>query len=490
MKTISEAEIVKRIHFENPWWTPNASIDEYFKAMKPRAYLDLFYNLVTEEEVNRAVVLMGPRRVGKTVMIYHTIQKLIGSGIDPKRLLYISIEAPVYTDLTLEQAVRYYLDIFQFPETKGCYIFFDEIQYLKNWEIHLKKLVDDYRELHFVVSGSAAAALRLKSIESGAGRFTNFLLPPLTFHEYLYLLGKNNLISETERQIHNRALLHKYTATDITALNEEFINYLNFGGYPEALFSEAIKADPQRYIRSDIIDKVLMRDLPSLYGIDDIQELNRLFTMLAYNTGAEVSLDELSKGAGVAKNTIKKYIEYLEAAFLIRIFHRVDQSGNRFKRENFFKVYLTNPSIRCALFGPIKREDSAMGNMVETAIISQWLHTDAINKIYYSRWASGEVDLVYLTGKGNEIAWCVECKWTNRFFHRPDELTALVQFMKKNKVQKGCRVTTFDVVGIKEVSGVSIEFSEASVYCYTVGRNITRSKSNADFLRQEGQDAQ
>ena len=54
--------------------------------------------------------------------------------------------------------------------------------------------------------------------------------------------------------------------------------------------SEAIRSDPGRYIRHDIIDKVLLRDLPSLYGINDIQELNSLFTYLAYHSGNELSL--------------------------------------------------------------------------------------------------------------------------------------------------------------------------------------------------------
>jgi len=65
----------------------------------------------------------------------------------------------------------------------------------------------------------------------------------------------------------------------------------------------------------------------------------------------------------VAKNTIKKYISYLEAAFLIKIVHRIDN-----------KIYLTNPSLRCALFSPIKETDPFAGNLVETAIFSQWHH--------------------------------------------------------------------------------------------------------------------
>lgn len=66
----------------------------------------------------------------------------------------------------------------------------------------------------------------------------------------------------------------------------------------------------------------------------------------------EPSYEALSQQTGIAKNTVRKFIEYLEAAYLIRILHRLDQSGKRLKRVRNFKIYLTNASIRSALFGP------------------------------------------------------------------------------------------------------------------------------------------
>ena len=100
-------------------------------------------------------------------------------------------------------------------------------------------------------------------------------------------------------------------------MNKEFVNYLNFGGYPEVVLSEKIQGDMGRYVKNDIVDKVLLRDLPSLYGIKDVQELNRFFTYIAYNTGNEFSYETMSKESGIQKDTLKKYLEYLEAAFLI-----------------------------------------------------------------------------------------------------------------------------------------------------------------------------
>ncbi len=399
-------------------------------------------------------------------MLQHAVQKLIDGGHPAARLCYVSIDSPVYIGLGLEQLLRYYREAAGIDSLSGAVVIFDEIQYLRDWEVHLKKLVEDYREVKFVVSGSAAAALRMKSTESGAGRFTDFRLPPLTFHEFLDMLGRAGLVDEPEPG--------QYRASDVVALNDEFIRYLNFGGYPEALFSQDIQADPRKFIRSDIIDKVLLRDLPQLYGIEDIQELNRLFTMLAYNTGDEVSLESLSQGSGVAKNTIKRYLEYLQAAFLVTILHRVDQSGRMFRRANYFKVYLANPSMRGALFGPISREHEAAGAMAETAVISQWQHSSVASRLFYARWAQGEVDLV--THDGQKARGCVEIKWSDRHFDNPGALRNLWTFAQKNGLDFAA-TTTLTASGEKQLAELRVLYHPTSLYCYMIGRRTLRSSA-------------
>jgi len=87
----------------------------------------------------------------------------------------------------------------------------------------------------------------------------------------------------------------------------KFVHYLNFGGYPEIVLNEKIQSNMSRYVKNDIVDKVLLRDLPSLYGIKDVQVLNRFFTYIAYNTGNEFSYEKMSKESGIQKETLKKY---------------------------------------------------------------------------------------------------------------------------------------------------------------------------------------
>ena len=189
-----EKQIIGRLKVDNPWWT-EGKIPDFYRQMSPRLYLNIFMPLLQDLELRRALILMGPRRVGKTVMMLHAIQKLIDSGVPAQNIIYISVETPIYNKIFLEQLFSLACQTLGKSATQEqMFVFYDEIQYLKEWEVNLKSLVDTYRNVRFVASGSAAAELKLKSNESGAGRFTDFNLPPLTFYEYIHLKGYSNII--------------------------------------------------------------------------------------------------------------------------------------------------------------------------------------------------------------------------------------------------------------------------------------------------------
>ncbi|MGB1109046.1 MAG: ATP-binding protein [Gammaproteobacteria bacterium] len=475
MRQVTEIEVKKRLDFDNPWWVDRSDQAFRYRSLPRRGFFDGFHERVSQRGVNRAVVLMGPRRVGKTVMVHHSIEALIRAGTKPDHLLYLSLDTPIYTGLGLERIVHMFMEMHDHSLNDELTVFFDEVQYLKDWEVHLKSLVDSFPAFRFVVTGSAAAALRLKSRESGAGRFTEVLLPPLTFAEYLDFVGVTQevIASPTLKDLENlkaESIQLLLKAKDIDLLNKHFIAYVNAGGYPEAVLSEEIRANAASYIKSDIIDKVLLRDLPSLYGIDDIQELNRLFNTLAYNTGNELSLEGLSKDSGVSKNTIRKYLDYLEAAFLISRVHRVDENARRFKRATKFKVYLTNTSMRAALFGPLDPEDAAFGNLVETAIFGQLSMLGPLENVHYARWKRGEVDLVELDMLGQSVSLAAEIKWSDRPIQQRDLTASLREFMDKNPKLKNAYVTTRTKSGEYRHGEHSIFFLPSAVAVYWLGR--------------------
>ncbi|MCI6371385.1 MAG: ATP-binding protein [Prevotella sp.] len=469
-----EKQIQGRLKIDNPWWT-EGKIPSYYQMMTPRLYLDIFYPLVKDVSIQRALILMGPRRVGKTVMLYHSIQRLIDEGVSPQNIIYVSVETPIYNNILLELLFTLAKQILGKEDSKEkFYVFFDEIQYLKDWEVNLKSLVDTYHDVKFVASGSAAAALKKSSNESGAGRFTDFNLPPLLFFEYIHLRKYNHLMRQSKVNW-DGIESDIYSTIDINRLNDLFLEYINYGGYPEVAFSSRMQEDPGQFVRHDIVDKVLLRDLPSLYGISDVQELNSLFTMIAYHSGMEFSYEIMAKESGVKKDIIRKYIQYLESAFLIKIVTRTDDTAKRFQRQTTFKIYLTNPSLRCALFEPVKIIDGNIGDMIETAIYSQWIPRN--NHITYANWkvgrTQGEVDLVGINDALQKPYWAVEIKWTDRFFDRPTELSSLKYFMEKNQLQQAL-VTSISQAGLKETSFGRLLFIPSACYAYTVGENTLR----------------
>lgn len=471
-------DVQRRLNIDNPWWRAGQGIDSEEDTWPRRAYFSQFARLALDTAVRRAVVLIGPRRVGKTVMLKHLVAQLLRTeGLAGTQILFLSLDTPLYSGRSLESLVQLYIDLQRQPAGKQLWVLFDEVQYLKDWEVHLKSLVDTYPHIRFIASGSAAAALRMKSRESGAGRFTEFILPPLTFAEYLNFAGQeNSLIVDLPEQNGKPPAYH---ATDIQGLNTEFVNYLNYGGFPEAVMNPAVRSNPSRFLRQDIVDKVLLKDLPSLYGIADTQELNRFFNVLAFNTGNELGLEDLSKHSGITKAKLGDYLEYLEAAYLIRRVHRIDDNALRMQRARTFKVYLTNPSIRAALFGMVMAEDEAMGNLAETAVWGQWLHSAAVsNSLHYARWKSGrkdlEVDIVSVDQRTQKPRFAVEIKWSDRIVHDLNDLRGLRELAQKHKLVRTPLVTTRSYSGQADVDGMSVEFMPVALHCYTIARNLLR----------------
>jgi predicted AAA+ superfamily ATPase len=448
MRQPSDEEVKIRIRFDNPWWDPTAEdgVLAAVRDMPKRTHFAPFLKQVKQTDIRRAIVLMGPRRVGKTVMLRQTIQSLIDDGVDPNTIFYASLETPNYIGLGLERLFRLFCDMRGHNLNADLFVFFDEVQYLKGWEVHLKSFVDSFIGTKAVVSGSAAAALRYASNESGAGRFSDFLLPALSFAEFLRFSTDDDLYAKLTG-------LDSRESSNISTLNEKLIEYLNYGGFPEAVMNSSAKADFQKYIGEDVLSKVMLRDLPSLYGIEDPQELNQFFALLALNTGTEVNFEKLSQTAGVALNTIKRYVSYLEAAFLIRRVERIDRNARRFKRAATFKVYLTNPCLRAALFGPIDSNSPDMGPLVETALFAGYLEVGSTEQINYARWNDGEVDFVFTKPDGTP-SMCTECKWSDvqdeqqmRSYisfakhHRLERLTITTKSILKNYLSDGLNVS-------------------------------------------------
>ena len=84
-----------RIKLDNPWWQTGI-VDQVYTLVKPRRFLDKFYSFLMLDGLKRAILLMGPRRVGKTWLMQHAIQRLImQDNIPAKSIIFLPIDVPV-----------------------------------------------------------------------------------------------------------------------------------------------------------------------------------------------------------------------------------------------------------------------------------------------------------------------------------------------------------------------------------------------------------
>jgi hypothetical protein len=225
------------------------------------------------------------------------------------------------------------------------------------------------------------------------------------------------------------------------------------------------------------IEGLLNTDLASLHGISNTQELNRLLAILATNTGREVSFEDLTNALGVAKNTLRKYLDYLERAFLIRRLTRVDQSANRFKRAVAFKVYLTTPCLYAALFGPVDAQADIFPRLTETALVSQWLGAEAAATLGYASWRGGAIDLLALDPVNDRPSHVYELDWPDDYAPDgkkagtgPRELSAFVS--GTNKDAKAF-VLTRENTRQGTIGGVDVTLVPLSLYAYWLARDPT-----------------
>lgn len=455
----SKEMFINRIVLDNPWWR-TGHIGEEYSQVRPRLFIDTLCHYLMLDGARRAILLMGPRRVGKTWLIQHAIEKLIEKKhVPPQNILFIPVDVPVYHGCELEELVYEVSRVSGVnPVTDRMFVFFDEIQYRKDWETALKTLTDSYPNIRFVASGSAASVLVKGARESGAGRFTDLTLGPLSFYEYMDMIGEDESLFDS-----------------IERTNRVFIDYINFGGYPELVSSLAVRENPRRFIHRDIVDKVLLRDLPSLYHIDDVRDLQEFFSYIAFHTGTVQTYEGLSQGSGLSKHTISKLLQYLEEAFLISKQDRVDINALSLKRTTQFKIYLTNPSLRAAMFQEVRGvDDPYFGYVVETAVSAQLGTGDERMDWRYANWRNGkeqhELDFVQINPGTQRPMSAFEVKWSDGPFDHPAEIKGAIAFAKQNGLNS-LTVTSRSQQGKKYLDGIELSFIPTALFAYRLGKS-------------------
>ena len=409
MAITTKEKILKVLTAYNPWWKSGATNPTLTKAYKRFAYYDAMSKL-ENTDIRRTVVLTGTRRVGKTTIEYQMIDTLLKQGIAPRKILFVSLDHPMLKLSSFEDILDCYHENI-YPDN-DVYYFFDEIQYAQDWDRWLKTIYDMNPETKVVATGSASPALMKGSTESGAGRWSVISVPTLSFYEYCELTGVNQPNFDEELKVTSFLTMNRQEQTQVmlklSDIQKHFVRYLQIGGFPElALSDNDILA--QQIMRDDVVDKVLKRDLPSLYNIRNSTELERIFLYLCNVSSEIVSIDSVAKELnGVSRPTVENYIRYLESANLIYQSWPVDMTGKKALKAKP-KIYIADAAIRNAVLmdDDMLTNPTEMGKIVETAVykhVASFYYQNATSVGYYRGGKKDkEIDIVVSYPKAKNL---------------------------------------------------------------------------------------
>lgn len=447
-------KLKKLLYFHNPWWIDHRVPD----SLKLTYRRPVLKKLLEYFKLDRAILIKGPRRTGKTTLLYQIIDELITKReIPAQNIIYLSCDEPELKLLTNPSSdsrinLSDILDVYEqlrekiiieLKPNEKIYLFLDEIHFWEGWQFEIKKYFDKKYPLKFILSGSSASLIKRGS-ESLMGRTIEELILPFSFYEFLSCQLKDRrldkIILNLQKNFVSLNLLKGIAplfSGSISPIDQLipyqnkikilFAEYLNRGGFPHLLEVE----NPilwQRLLREDVIEKVIYRDLVDLYEIKKPQVLEKFFLYLAGHSSDIINITSIANSLCLSREYTLKYLNYLIESFLVFGIKKYSPSVEKQIRSNQ-KVHLIDSGL-ITVFGEGNKENRVNGQKVESLIGRCFLK----DKVFYWR-EREEVDFVLDI---NSLL-PVEVKYRNTILLR--DLKGIIKFMEKYGVREGIVVS-------------------------------------------------
>lgn len=421
---MEETEILRILNKYNPWWGNKPIPPSKTNAFKRGD----FYVINKELERKEIVSVIGPRRVGKTILIHQIIQGLLDSKVDPRRILYLSSDEVELNENGVELK-----DIFEVYSSyivkkpldsldKTCYLFLDEIQELPHWEKILKNWYDFGYNLKFIISGSSSIWINKGTEESLLGRIKTSIMMPLKFSEVLryrkildddYTGIKSDLkrtlveaVQKGDVKIFYNALkeLIGTMAPKRDKIELELNRYLMIGGYPEFLEENDLSR-----IGESVRDKVKLiffKDIVRYFKIRNPKVLEDTFKLLAKSSGTNFNINKTARLLDIQRPTLKDYLKYLTKAYLIRSSEFCSSSRKaRIRKQN--KIYVLDAGVRNAIVDYL--DDTLIKDFHELGIVVEGVLFDHLIRLKFNLEPGPEPDIFYWRN-GKEIDFVLPIK--------------------------------------------------------------------------------
>lgn len=422
-------ELIELLHAQNPWWISN---EVPFQGTFKRFLLE---ELVPALAKKKILLITGPRRSGKSTVMFQLIQEQITAGIQPRQLLYFSFDHPqmLNSKSILDDILSAYSELTKMnPEQDQIYLFLDEVQKVANWEESIKQWHDRRKNIVFIVSGSSSLKLLKRSGEALVGRVKPFFLFPMGFREFYYAKTqkKISIVSPQELGTYGKQLL--ISKHEILPL---FREWLVKGGYPEVTFLE----DPKeiRETLSLYALLTLQRDIADIYHIREVKTLEKLLYLLADLTTQRINYAKLASIVETKVDTLKRYLSFLEETFLITLSY-IYAEKQYFSLRKERKVFFIDSGLRNSLqLLPITEGD--FPKLVEQAVAIQTMkHNFSFQRqicLYWMSKEGHEVDAVAL----GEHPTPIEVKYRDKIIEK--DLKGIITMMQEYKLPEGIIIT-------------------------------------------------
>jgi hypothetical protein len=386
------------------------------------------------EKAKEVIDIVGIRRSGKSTIMKQMIARLISSGVDAKRTLYVNFDEEQFSGLLSLELLRKLYETYRkyINREEGCFIFLDEIQNVPEWERWVASMYEKHADkVRMFVSGSSSKLLSSELSSLLSGRHMTFVVTPLSFSEFLMFRG-------VEIKDMKDALL------DIERMRGLFHDYMENGGFPEAVLRE----DNVQLLKQYFND-IIFRDIVERYKVREVNTVKSIAIYLLENTSKYFTFNKLKNiiPAAPSIETVIKFVDYIESSFLIfttKLFSYKTKDQMRYPR----KVYAADTGMRNAV---CFRTRQNFGQLAETIVAVELRKRFADSEIYYWRGTGDrEVDFVIKRGTGIEclvqVCWDISDEKT-----KEREVRAMLDALKEFRLGRGLVLT--ESVDAEEIFG-------------------------------------
>ncbi|MCK5788768.1 MAG: ATP-binding protein, partial [Chlamydiia bacterium] len=305
------------LYKSNPWWE-----EEYdFDGFSRERYIEELDKWIDNKDI---IFLTGLRRVGKTSILKNYIAKLIqDKGIDPKEILYISLDLYVLDSYSIHDILLEYRKIHKLSSEKKVYLFFDEVTSKESYNQEFKNFYD-LENVKIFASSSSASLLRDKNAYL-TGRQRILEVMPLDFDEYLQF--KEVSIKKADSH-----LLESY-----------FEEYMQDGGMPEYVLTGDVS-----YLQN-LIDNIIYKDIIAHNHIRNNKVVEDFYKLLMERSGKQLSLNKIANIIDISVDSAKRYFGYFEETYLIYSIEKYGKLNERLKSPK--KIYASDVGLRNVVTG-------------------------------------------------------------------------------------------------------------------------------------------